>query len=150
VNHAEEHWRKLESLYVAAPTNEYYRPTIHIGEGVSEIRIDARPDFHHAAHAVHGSVYFKLLDDAGFFAANSLVADAFVLTSNFTIHLIQPVAEGVLVAKGRVLSAGSRQFVAEAQLFGSGEKLLAHGVGTYVRSRIALGPEIGDQPRLSS
>jgi uncharacterized protein (TIGR00369 family) len=136
------HWRKLEHLYLGAPTNEYYRPEITIGEGVCEIRVAVRPEFFHAAHAVHGSVYFKLLDDAGFFAANSVVPEVFVLTANFTIHLLRPVTAGVLVAKGRLISNGTRQLVADAQLF-SEEKLAAHGVGTYARSRIALDASVG-------
>ena len=139
---AAEHWTRLAHLYVNAPTNEYYRPEIDVGDGVSEIRVAVRRDFFHAAHAVHGSVYFKLLDDAGFFAANSLVPDAFVLTSDFTIHLFRPVSEGMLVAKGRVLNRSARQFVAEAQLFNA-ERLVAKGVGTYVRSRIALDASVG-------
>src|SRR5215212_9842816 len=134
----EEHWRKLERMYVAAPTNGYYSPTIRIGDGVCEIVVAARPDFHHAAGAVHGAVYFKLLDDAGFFAASSVVRDVLVLTANFTIHLLRPVVEGPLTGRGRLLNGGSRQFLAEAQLFNAQEQLVAHGVGTYVRSRIAL------------
>ena len=59
-----DHWRKLEHLYVHAPTNAYYRPVIRIGPSVCEIEIAVRPDFHHAAHAVHGSVYFKMLESA--------------------------------------------------------------------------------------
>ena len=39
----------------------------------------------HAAGAVHGSYYFKVLDDACYFAANSLVSDVFVLTVSFVI-----------------------------------------------------------------
>ena len=138
-----KHWRRLEDLYLTAPTNAYYRPSIRIGHSSCEIEITARPEFHHAAHAVHGSVYFKLLDDAGFFAANSIVEDAFVLTAAFNIHLLRPVSEGVLAAKGRLINAGSRQMLAEAQLYDSHEQLIAHGVGTYVRSRIALTPEVG-------
>jgi uncharacterized protein (TIGR00369 family) len=138
-----EHWQKLERMYLSAPTNEYYRPTIHITEGACEIQVAAREDFHHAAHAVHGSVYFKLLDDAGFFAANSVVEDVFVLTSVFTIHLLRPAAEGNLTAKGRLVNGGARQFLADAQLFDDAGKLIAHGVGTYVRSKIALTPELG-------
>ena len=139
---AHDHWTKLENLYRRAPTNEYYRPEISIGEGTCEIRVAIRPEFFHSAHAVHGSVYFKLLDDAGFFAANSLVAKVFVLTSNFTIHLFRPVSEGVLVAKGRVVNTTARQTVGEAQLF-NGDRLVAHGVGTYVRSNIPLDPGVG-------
>jgi uncharacterized protein (TIGR00369 family) len=135
----DEHHRKLERLYMAAPINVYYRPTISIGAGIAEIQIDVRSDFFHAAAAVHGSVYFKLLDDAGFFAANSLVSDVMLLTANFTVYFLRPVASGAMTARGKVLSSGGRQFVAEAQLFNSDSQLIAHGTGTYVRSKkIAL------------
>ncbi|HZI78008.1 MAG TPA: PaaI family thioesterase [Vicinamibacterales bacterium] len=142
MNDLEEHYRKLERLYIAAPTNVYYRPTISIGAGVAEIKIDVRSDFFHAAAAVHGSVYFKLLDDAGFFAANSLVNDVMLLTASFTLYLLRPVASGALTARGKVLHSGGRQFVVEAQLFDSDSQLVAHGTGTYVRSKLALDQDL--------
>ena len=77
----DDHFRRLERMYRAAPANEYFRPDISIEEGTAEVRLVVRPDFFHAASAVHGSVYFKLLDDATFFAASSLVDDVFVLTA---------------------------------------------------------------------
>jgi uncharacterized protein (TIGR00369 family) len=132
------HWRALERIYLRAPTNAYYQPAIRIAKAESEIEITARSDFHHAAHAVHGSVYFKLLDDAGFFAANSLVPDVFVLTSSYTIHLLGPVSEGILRAKGKVINAGARQFVAQSHLYDANGKLIAHGIGTFVRSKLTL------------
>lgn len=134
----EQHWKRLEKLYVEAPTNAYYRPSIHIGDGVAEIAVEVRRDFHHAANAVHGSVYFKLLDDAGFFAVNSLVDDVLVLTADFSVHLFRAVSDGTLTAKGRLVHAGKRTFVAQAELFDASGQLVAHGVGSYVRSRIAL------------
>lgn len=143
MNISEDHYRKLERLYVAAPTNEYYKPQISISRGTAEIRVQVRPDFFHAAAAVHGSVYFKLLDDAGFFAANSLVPDVIVLTANFTVNLLRPVTSGMLTALGKVLNSGSRQFLAEAHLYNSESQLVGHGIGTFVRSKIALGPELG-------
>jgi len=48
------------------------------------------------AHAMHGSVYFKCLDDAAFFAANSIVQEVFVLTVTFNVVLLRPVAAGAL------------------------------------------------------
>lgn len=140
MNEREQHWRRLEELYLSAPTNAYYRPSIRIGDGIAEIVVEARRDFHHAANAVHGSVYFKLLDDAAFFAVNSVVDDVLVLTADFSIHLFRPVSDGLLTAKGRILNAGKRTFVAEADLFDSTGQLIAHGVGSYVRSRIPLPP----------
>jgi hypothetical protein len=67
----EEHFRKLEHLYRVAPVTRWYGASIRIGDGEAEVSIPVRPEFYHAAHAVHGSVYFRALDDAAFFAANS-------------------------------------------------------------------------------
>jgi uncharacterized protein (TIGR00369 family) len=141
---SEQHWRRLEQMYLDAPINAWYRPVIQIAERVCEIEIEARSEFHHAAEAVHGSVYFKMLDDAGYFAAASIVFDVFLLTSNFTLHLLRPVSEGLLLAKGRVVHDGARQFLCEAQLFNAG-KLVAHGVGSYVRSRIDWPTKAGSE-----
>jgi acyl-coenzyme A thioesterase PaaI-like protein len=54
----EEHYRKLERMYLGAPINEYYTPEIHISEGQARVTIPVRSDFFHAANAVHGAVYF--------------------------------------------------------------------------------------------
>ena len=35
----------------------------------------------HTAGAAHGTLFFKMLDDAAFYAANSLVTDRFLLTT---------------------------------------------------------------------
>jgi len=67
----ESHFRKLEQTYLAAPTNQYYKPRVHIAEGEAEIVITVDPRFYHAADAVHGSVYFKALDDAAFLTSTS-------------------------------------------------------------------------------
>ena len=74
---SEEHWRKLERLYRGAPVNEYWQPRIAIGDRTCEIVISIRPDFFHPAGAAHGVTYFKVLDDAAYFAANS-VEDEFL------------------------------------------------------------------------
>jgi acyl-coenzyme A thioesterase PaaI-like protein len=67
------HFRKLENMYLGAPISRLYQPTIRISEGLAEIAIPVAPAFFHAAGALHGSVYFKVLDDACFFAVASLV-----------------------------------------------------------------------------
>lgn len=139
----QDHFRRLERLYLDAPTNDYYRPEIRISEGEAEIVIAVRPEFFHAARGVHGSVYFKALDDAAFFAVNSLVDDVMVLTFSFTVHLLRPVSEGKMRARGRVLHVSRRLFVAEARLADREEREIAIGNGTFTRSSIRLGPEIG-------
>lgn len=138
-----EHCRKLERMYHAAPINVYFRPVLRVGDGEAEIEIAVRPDFFHAAAAVHGSVYFKALDDAAFFAVNSLVPDVFVLTVSYNVYLTRPVSEGTLIAKARVVHQSRQLFVADAQLFDGRSRQIARGSGSFMRSTIALTPEIG-------
>jgi uncharacterized protein (TIGR00369 family) len=138
-----EHYRKLERMYVSAPTNAYYAPTLSISEGRAEVVIAARPEFFHAAGAVHGSVYFKMLDDAAFFAANSLVDDVFLLTVSFNIYLTRPVSEGRMLAIGRVVHRSQRLFIAEAELTDASGRQVARGSGTFMRSSIPLASVAG-------
>src|SRR6266498_4812701 len=107
-----EHHRKLERLYAAAPVSQWYGATITIGDGESEVRVTTRPEFYHAAHAVHGSVYFRALDDAAFFSVNSRVREVLVLTVSFTVHFARPVTSGELRARGRLLHGSGRLYLA--------------------------------------
>jgi len=139
-----DHFRRLERMYHAAPINEYFAPKLHIPEaGVAELRIVIRPDFHHAARAAHGAVYFKALDDATFFAANSIVEDVFVLTVSFNLYLTRPVSEGEVVARGRVVSRSKRLYVAEGTLEDARGREIARGSGAFMPSTIALA-DIGE------
>lgn len=139
----EEHFRKLERMYASAPTNSYYQPALRIGAGTAEVVIQVRPDFFHAAGAVHGSVYFKVLDDAAFFAANSLVTDTFVLTVSFNVYLVRPVREGEMRSTGRVVHHSRRLLVAESVVTDTQGREVARGSGTFMPSAIPLGPEVG-------
>jgi uncharacterized protein (TIGR00369 family) len=138
-----EHHRKLERLYTTAPVSQWYGTTIAITDGQAEVRLAIRPEFYHAAHAVHGSVYFRALDDAAFFAVNSRVRDVLVLTVSFTVHFARPVTSGEVRAVGRLLHGSGRLFLAEADLFDDGGKLLGRGSGVFTRSAIPLDPGIG-------
>jgi uncharacterized protein (TIGR00369 family) len=138
-----EHHRKLERLYAAAPVSRWYGATIAVADGRAEVRLATRPEFYHAAHAVHGSVYFRALDDAAFFAVNSRVREVLVLTVSFTVHFARPVTSGELRAIGRLLHGGGRLFLAEADLLDSAGNLLGRGSGVFARSAIALDESIG-------
>ena len=140
---SESHYRKLERMYLGAPVNEYFRPTIRIFEGEAEVRIPVRTEFFHAAHAVHGSVYFKALDDATFFAANSLVRDVFVLTASFNLYLLRPISEGTLVARGRVVNRSKRVIIAEGVVVDDRDREIARGSGSFLPSTIQLTSDIG-------
>src|SRR5262245_6614564 len=130
-------------MYVQAPVSQWYGVAIAIEDGRAEVRLPVRPEFLHAAKGVHGSVYFRLLDDAAFFAVNSRVPEVFVLTVSFTIQLARPVAAGHLRAVGRLLHAGGRLFHADSELFDENGERLAHGTGVFTRSSIPLDEKVG-------
>lgn len=137
------HHQKLANMYHAAPINRLYGNRLTVSEGASAIVWDVRSEFFHAVSALHGSAYFKLLDDAAFFAANSVVPAHFVLTASFHVHFLRPVTGGTVRAEGALVSEGRHLLVAEASLLDADGNEVAVGSGTFARSAIPLTPEIG-------
>ena len=136
---ADAHYRALEQLYAAAPINLLFRSSLTLEEaGRSRIDFTVEPASFHAAGAAHGTLYFKMLDDASFYAANSLVSDRFLLTTAFNLHFTKPMREGPAVAEGRWISGKRRVFVAEARIVDASGEECARGTGTFLRSHIAL------------
>ena len=132
------HHRALERLYAAAPINRLFPSTLAISEaGRSRIVFTLGEEHFHAAGAVHGTAYFKMLDDAAFYAANSLVSDRFLLTTAFNVFFTRPLAPGPVIAHGRWVSGRRRVLVAEGRLEADGEEV-ARGTGTFMVSRIPL------------
>lgn len=136
---AAAHFRALESLYAAAPINRLFESRLEIVEpGVARILFDLDATHFHAAGAAHGTSYFKMLDDAAFYAANSLVTDRFLLTTAFNLLFTKPLKAGPVVAEGRWISGQRRVFVAEARLIDADGDEAARGTGTFMRSQIPL------------
>lgn len=134
----EKHFRGLERAYAVAPVTRWMGTKAEVGDGRATVTLAIREDFHHAAAAVHGSLYFRMLDDAAFFAANSRVADVLVLTASFHLDFFRPVVDGMLRAEGRVVNESRRLVTAEAELFDDAGNLLARGSGSFMPSGIAL------------
>ena len=133
------HHRALESLYAHAPINRLFDSRLEIVEsGVARIHFMIDERHFHAAGAAHGTSYFKMLDDAAFYAANSLVTDRFLLTTQFNLLLTRPLRAGPVVAEGRWISGKRRVFVADARLIDADGEEAARGTGTFMRSRIPL------------
>ena len=135
----EAHFRALESLYGAAPINQLFPSRLEISEpGFARIRFTVDSRVHHAAAAAHGTIYFKMLDDAAFYAANSLVGEHFLLTTAFNLFFTRPIEDGEVIAEGRWVSGRRRVMVAEARLIDADGEEAARGTGTFMRSRIPL------------
>ena len=136
---ADTHYRALERLYRSAPINSTFASRLEVtGEGRARIVFDVTPDTFHAAGAAHGTLYFKMLDDAAFYAANTLVTDRFLLTTSFNLHFTAPVREGKVVAEGRWVSGRRRVFVSESRLLDEEGEEVGRGTGTFMKSRIPL------------
>ena len=133
------HFAALEALYASAPVNALFPSRLTItGEGRSRIEFTVDERVHHAAHAAHGTIYFKMLDDAAFYACNSLVTDRFLLTTAFNLLFTRPLKAGPMIAEGRWVSGRRRVFVGEARLVDANGEEAARGTGTFMRSSIPL------------
>jgi uncharacterized protein (TIGR00369 family) len=140
---ATDHFRKLEAMYHGSNVNDHVPGELTIREAGATLEIPVTEEYYHALDAVHGSLYFKALDDAAFFAANSLVEDVFVLTTDFSLYLERPVSEGTITAEGEVLNDNPNQLIAGAVAYDDDGTELARGTGTFRRSDVELTAEIG-------
>lgn len=133
------HYRALESLYRHAPINRLFESRLEIVEpGFARIRFRIDEATYHAAGAAHGTLYFKMMDDAAFYACNSLVTDRFLLTTAFNLLFTRPLTGGEVVAEGRWASGRRRVFVGEARLVDADGEEAGRGTGTFMRSHIPL------------
>jgi uncharacterized protein (TIGR00369 family) len=141
----DQHHRKLENFFHTAKINEFYTPEIKVSDRKTEISIQIEPKFFHAGHSVHGSVYFKLLDDACYFACQSVELSHFLVTSSFNIHYMAPVTEGTLRAVAEIESTARNVSFARGEVYDSKNRLVATGHGTFMRSRLTLNEDVGYQ-----
>ena len=131
------HWRALERLYASAPINRTFRSRLRVkGEGAATILFGVDDTMFHAAGAAHGTIYFKMLDDAAFYAANTRATDRFLLTTSFNLHFTKPVRAGQVTAEGRWVSGRRRVFVAEARLVDEEGEEIGRGTGTLASTSL--------------
>ena len=109
-----DHYRKLENMMHSAPFVQLAGARAEISQGQAEITLPVKHELFHAADALHGALYFLALDNAAFFAVNSLVEDVFVLTVSFNVYLLRPVDQGVITAVGKVVNSAKTQYLAES------------------------------------
>ncbi len=141
----EAHLRALERMYHGAPCNRLYNPILSLEKGVSTLRMKVTKDMHHSGNAVHGHILFKMLDDAAFFAANTLFSDFMLVTAEFHIYFIRPVVEGELVARGKVVYRTFNLALSESVVEDAHGKLVAKGSGLFYKSKKELRESIGYQ-----
>lgn len=137
------HFEGLIRMFHSAPIQEILMgAAINLEEGKAEYELEIKRDYFHAAEALHGAIYFKLLDDSAYFAAATLEREYFLLTKSYQIHFKRPVQEDTLIAKGEVLSRTEKEIIASSVIYNAQGKVVANGEGVFVRSKKLL----SDQP----
>lgn len=134
----DSHHLGLERMYHAAPFNISLESMLRVSEGKSSVEATIKPTMHHAGKMMHGAYYFMLLDNATFFAANSLVRDVFLLTHGFEIEFLRPVESGKLVCTGHFKEKRTGNYIATGKLFDQSGNLIGKGTGRFRRSKIML------------
>ncbi|HQV37170.1 MAG TPA: PaaI family thioesterase, partial [Flavobacterium sp.] len=141
----EIHYRKLENMYHLGPINrELYKGVqLTVSHERAEIIQPIESKFFHAGQSLHGSVYFKLLDDAAYFAVQSTIQDFFIFTTTFNIQLLRPVTSGTVKAVGKLTFKSKNLFIADAILYDEKNREVARGSGTFIKSQHLLSEKMG-------
>tara|TARA_B110000438_G_scaffold284400_1_gene313421 strand:- start:416 stop:844 length:429 start_codon:yes stop_codon:yes gene_type:complete len=134
----EQHILRLKNMYLKAPINQLMNPEIEIFPSRAIIKMKSEAKYFHAGNSLHGSIYFKMLDDASYFAAQSIISDCFILTSNYNVHLYRPIGEDELTAEGEVISISKSIITASSKLYNSAGKLCASGTGAFAKSSLPI------------
>lgn len=133
------HFQRLLNIYKAAPIHTFYEGiSMELFTEKSVISLPIKPAYFHAGMSAHGSVYFKLLDDAAYFACQSVIEDYFILTTNFNVNLLRPMKKGTVRAEGTVDFISTNLFTASARLYDEKGRLCATGQGQFMKSKIHL------------
>lgn len=141
----QEHFTKLQNMYLSGLINQelYDSVQIEVTSEKAEISMQVEPKYFHAGNSLHGSVYFKMLDDAAYFAVNSIVQDSFVYTTSFNIQILRPVKVGKIRAVGELKFKSKNLFIADAILYDEKNREVARGSGNFMKSGIELNENIG-------
>jgi uncharacterized protein (TIGR00369 family) len=140
---ADEHFAKLQRMYLSAEANRLDAPAMRIARGSCEISMAIRSVHFHSAGTVHGSVFFRLLDDSAYFAAASLERNFFMLTAEFSVHFVRPANRERLRAVGKILYRTHRITVAESKVFDYKDRLVATGSGSFISGQKPLDGRLG-------
>ena len=134
-----EHFDRLLKMYELAPIHNFYGGIhMELSPGKARITLPIDQRYFHAAMSAHGSVYFKLLDDAAYFAAQTEVKDLFIVTTSFTINLLRPITQGIIRAEGELEFGSKQMFSAHSKLYDEKDRLVGTGTGQFLKSALPI------------
>ena len=132
-------------MYLHANINEqlFQSTKCSIEHEKASVSLQIDEKYFHALGAIHGAIYFKLLDDSSYFAAHSVVEDFFLLTTSFNMNILRPANKGKIIATGKIKFNSRNLLVAESSLLNEAGKVIAFGTGNFAKSKIHLKDCVG-------
>jgi uncharacterized protein (TIGR00369 family) len=122
----------LAATFHQAPITQHIRQvmrSLEAGRAVIELHADER--LCHGAARVHGGVLALVLDNAGYFAAATVSGGYWVATTEFNVHLLEPVGAMDLLARGEVLRRGRHLIHTRMEIADGAGRVAATGLGSY-------------------
>ena len=102
-----------------------------LDEGVAEVALTLEPHLRNRAGKLHGGAIFSLVDiTMGLACSSSHGFDQQSATIECKINYIRAVEDGDVLCTSRVIHAGRRTLVVEADVY-QGERLVAKAQGTF-------------------
>ncbi|WP_371370518.1 PaaI family thioesterase [Pseudomonas sp. QL9] len=106
---------------------------VRIGDGEAEVSLKMAEHLRNRGNVMHGGAIFSLMDvTMGLACSSAHGFDRQSVTLECKINYIRAVAEGEVRCVAKVLHAGRRSLVVEADVF-QGDKLVAKGQGTFAQ-----------------
>ena len=122
----------LLKKYLNHPMHKGLNLNVTMSQGVATVEMTVSPEICNLVGILHGNYYFKIMDDACFFAALSLNKHEFVATANFNIHYFSPASKGQLIASAQVVHARGTKYVCECTIVDKEQKKYGCGSGLFI------------------
>ncbi|QDG77148.1 PaaI family thioesterase [Labrenzia sp. PHM005] len=99
----------------------------HLAPGAVDLELKLKPELTQQHGFFHAGATSAIADSAAGYAALSLFADGVgVLTTEYKVNLLNPAAQDILVARGRVIKPGRTLTIARADVYGLGDTEQVH------------------------
>jgi len=123
-----------ESYQSSAFNNLLGAELLRLENGQADVLLRLRPELRNRGGKLHGGALFTLVDIAmGLACSDSHGFDQHSVTLECKINYLRAVAEGEVICRAKVIHAGRRTLVLEADVL-QGEKLVAKAQGTFAMS----------------
>lgn len=110
-----------------------------ISNGTADLTMSLGTEYEQALGSVHGMIFFKVVDETAFYAAQSLVPDVWLTTASVHMNITGPLSSGSTVAAhAQVLHQTRSSFIVESRVTNAAGDLVAQATVTMVRTKQPL------------